>query len=118
MKIYVMSVFVDDQAKALEFYTSTLGFKKKQDVPLGANRWLTVVDEKDDVELLLEPDEHPASKEYKKALVADGIPAASFQVDDLTATHSELEAKGVKFVQPPTMLVPSRSPSSTILAAI
>ncbi len=102
MKIYVTNVHVDDQAKALEFYTGILGFKKKADVLVGAFRWLTVVDENDGVQLLLEPSDHPATQAFKKAIVADGIPAASFQVDDIAATHAELEAKGVKFLQPPT----------------
>src|SRR5690606_39963960 len=74
MKIYVTSVFVDDQAKALDFYTRVLGFEKKNDVPLGEASWLTVVspEDRDGTELLLEPDGHPAVGPYKRALVADG----------------------------------------------
>ena len=89
MKIYVTSVFVDDQARAQAFYTKQLGFVVKHDIPMGEHRWLTVVsaEQPDGVELLLEPSEHPAVKPYKAALVADGIPAASFQVDDLDAKH-------------------------------
>lgn len=103
MRIYVTSVFVDDQAKALDFYTDKLGFEVKNDIPLGDNRWLTVVskEQPDGIELLLEPSDHPAVKPYKEALVADGIPAASFQVDDLDAEFGKLKAKGVSFTQEP-----------------
>ena len=103
MKMYVMSVFVDDQAKALDFYTRVLGFEKKEDIPLGAHRWLFVVsgENPDGVELLLEPSEHPAILPYKQALVADGIPCVSFQVDNLAAEHERLSAAGVEFVQAP-----------------
>jgi len=102
-RIHVTSLFVDDQAKALQFYTDTLGFVAKTDVPVGEYRWLTVVGpgEPDGVELLLEPDVHPAAQAYKKALVADGIPATSFMVDDVDAAFRELTAQGVTFVQPP-----------------
>jgi len=102
-RIHVTSVFVDDQAKALQFYSDTLGFVAKTDIPVGEYRWLTVVGpgEPDGVELLLEPDVHPAVQAYKKALVADGIPAASFMVDDVDAAFRELSAQGITFVQPP-----------------
>jgi catechol 2,3-dioxygenase-like lactoylglutathione lyase family enzyme len=102
-RIHVTSVFVDDQARALQFYTEMLGFVAKTDVPVGEYRWLTVVGpgEPDGVELLLEPDVHPAAQAYKKALVADGIPATSFMVDDVDAAFRELSAQGVTFVQPP-----------------
>lgn len=85
MRIWITSVLVDDQEKALEFYTR-IGFQLKHDVPTGAHRWLTLVskEQPEGTELLLEPGEHPAVKPYKDALVADGIPAASFQVSDLT----------------------------------
>lgn len=108
IRINVTSVFVSDQQKALDFYTDKLGFVLKTDVPAGAFRWLTVVGpgEPDGVELLLEPDDHPAAKAYQSALVTDGIPATSFAVDDVYATHRELEAKGVTFVQPPTPMGP------------
>ncbi|HCO53660.1 MAG TPA: bleomycin resistance protein [Pelagibacterium sp.] len=105
MKIYVTSVFVDDQAKALDFYTGKLGFIKKNDIPVdGENRWLTVVspDAPDGVELLLEPSGHPAVRPFKKALVADGIPMTSFQVDDIGAQYERLTALGVAFTLPPT----------------
>jgi len=104
IRINLTSVLVDDQAQALEFYTKQLGFVQKHDVPMGEYRWLTVVspDEPDGTELLLEPDQHPAAKAYKEALVTDGIPAASFAVDDVRAAHAELLAKGVRFIQEPT----------------
>ncbi|HAJ45986.1 MAG TPA: bleomycin resistance protein, partial [Alphaproteobacteria bacterium] len=87
MRIYVTSVFVDDQAKALEFYTKKLGFRVKHDISMGEYRWLTVVasEQPDGTELLLEPSAHPAVNPYKSALVQDGIPVTSFQVDDLDA---------------------------------
>jgi catechol 2,3-dioxygenase-like lactoylglutathione lyase family enzyme len=99
MRIYVMSVFVDDQATAVEFYTKKLGFVVKHDIPLGKARWLTVVsnEQPGGTELLLEPSEHPAVGPYKSALVVDGIPAASFQVDDLDAEFKKLSANGVTF---------------------
>ncbi|MGW4423168.1 VOC family protein [Streptosporangium sp. NPDC004631] len=103
MKIYVTSVFVDDQQKALDFYTEVLGFTKKHDIPLGEARWLTVVSPEDPegTELLLEPDGHPAVKPYKEALVADGIPATSFQVADVRAECERLRGLGVTFTQEP-----------------
>ena len=87
MRINLASVLVDDQDKALRFYTEVLGFEKKTDVPLGEHRWLTVVspEDPDGVELVLEPDEHPAAKPFKDALVEDGIPFTSFAVDDVHA---------------------------------
>jgi catechol 2,3-dioxygenase-like lactoylglutathione lyase family enzyme len=104
MRIYVTSVFVDDQAKALDFYTGVLGFQKKTDIPLGSASWLTVVspEQPDGTELLLEPSDHPAVKPYKKALVEDGIPAASFAVDDVHAEFDRLRSTGVRFTQEPT----------------
>ncbi|WP_283813329.1 VOC family protein [Bradyrhizobium sp. Leo121] len=99
-----MSVFVDDQAKALDFYTEKLGFIVKHDIPLGGDhRWLTVVSKEapEGTELLLEPSEHPAVRPYKSALVNDGIPAASFKVDDLEKEFERLRQLGVEFtVQP------------------
>lgn len=108
MRIALTSVLVDDQAKALDFYTRVLGFEKKADVPTGEFRWLTVVspDAPDGVELLLEPDEHPAARPFKQALVADGIPYTSFAVDDVVAEHARLVAAGVEFTQPPTPMGP------------
>jgi catechol 2,3-dioxygenase-like lactoylglutathione lyase family enzyme len=103
MRIWVTSVFVDDQPKALDFYTGTLGFAKKADVPLGEYSWLTVVapDDPDGVQLLLEPDQHPAARAVKAALVADGIPWTSFAVTDLAAEYERLRARGVVFTQEP-----------------
>lgn len=103
IRINVTSVFVDDQDKALRFYTEILGFVRKHDVPLGEHRWLTVTSsqEPDGVELLLEPDEHPAAGPFKKALVEDGIPFTSFAVDDLHAEHERLRGLGVRFTQEP-----------------
>ena len=103
MRIYVTSVFVDDQRKALDFYTGTLGFEKKTDIPLGEASWLTVVspEQPDGTELLLEPSSHPAVKPYKNALVEDGIPATSFAVDDVQAEFDRLRST-VRFTQEPT----------------
>ena len=109
MRIYITSVFVDDQAKALDFYTGVLGFVKKNDIPLGGPaRWLTLVspEEPDGTELLLEPDSHPVVGPYKFGLVADGIPAASFAVTDVAAEFDRLSARGVTFVQQPTTMGP------------
>ena len=104
MKIVVTSVLVDDQEKALRFYTDVLGFEKKEDAPVGDARWLTVVSpqDRDGTELLLEPDSHPAAKPFKKALVDDGIPYTSFGVDDVKADFERLSGRGVRFTQPPT----------------
>jgi catechol 2,3-dioxygenase-like lactoylglutathione lyase family enzyme len=108
MRINITSVLVDDQAKALAFYTDVLGFEKKTDLPTGDARWLTVVspEDPDGVELLLEPDSHPAAGAFKRALVADGIPFTSFAVDDVAAEYARLEAAGVAFTQPPTPMGP------------
>jgi catechol 2,3-dioxygenase-like lactoylglutathione lyase family enzyme len=104
MKIYLTSVLVDDQAKALKFYTEVLGFEKKQDVPLGEASWLTVVspDQPTGTELLLEPDGHPAARPFKEALLEDGIPFTSFAVDDVQAEFDRLRSEGVRFTQEPT----------------
>lgn len=103
MKIHLSSVFVDDQEKALRFYTDVLGFVKKHDVPMGEDRWLTVVSPEDPegTELLLEPSGHPAVQPYKTALVQDGIPATSFAVDDVPAEFNRLRELGVHFTQEP-----------------
>jgi catechol 2,3-dioxygenase-like lactoylglutathione lyase family enzyme len=108
MRIAVSSIFVDDQDKALAFYTTRLAFVKKHDIPLGAARWLTVVapDDQDGTELLLEPDSHPAVGPFKKALVEDGIPFTSFAVDDIDAEYERLQAAGVAFTQPPVRMGP------------
>jgi len=108
MRIHLTSVFVDDQEKALRFYTEVLGFVKKNDVPMGGPRWLTVVspEDPDGTELLLEPDGHPAVKPYKDALVHDGIPATSFAVQDVTAEFNRLRDLGVRFTQEPLEMGP------------
>ena len=110
MRIYVTSVFVDDQNKALEFYTEKLGFILKNDVPLGYYRWLTVVSKEapEGTELLLEPSAHPAVGPYKSSLVNDGIPAASFKVDDIDKEFERLRDLGVKFTQEPIDAGPVR----------
>jgi catechol 2,3-dioxygenase-like lactoylglutathione lyase family enzyme len=108
MKIVVTNVFVDDQDKALRFYTKVLGFIKKTEVPLGKDRWLTVVapDDPDGTELLLEPGHHPAVGPFKRALVEDGIPYASFAVEDVHAEYERLRSAGVHFTQPPVEMGP------------
>jgi catechol 2,3-dioxygenase-like lactoylglutathione lyase family enzyme len=99
MKIVVTSVMVDNQERALHFFTKILGFDKKEDISMGPHRWLTVVSKSapNGVELLLEPDEHPAAKTFKQALVEDGIPATSFGGDDVHQEHTRLCALGVHF---------------------
>ncbi|MFF9362740.1 VOC family protein [Streptomyces griseoluteus] len=108
MRINLASVFVDDQEKALRFYTEVLGFVRKADVPLGEYRWLTVVspEQPDGTELLLEPDVHPAVKPYTSALRGDGIPATSFAVDDVHAEYERLRGLGVRFTQEPVAAGP------------
>ena len=103
MRIYITSIFVDDQAKACAFYTRKLGFQLKRDIPLGDYRWLTLTarDDPDGTELLLEPSNHAAVGPFKAALMADGIPGTSFQVDDLDAEFRRLRDLGVDFVQAP-----------------
>jgi catechol 2,3-dioxygenase-like lactoylglutathione lyase family enzyme len=108
MKINVTTVMVDDQSKALRFYTDVLGFVKKHEIPLGAHSWLTVVSpqDPDGTELSLEPDEHPAARPFKRALMDDGIPFTSFAVDDVVKEHDRLSALGVQFTQPPIDMGP------------
>jgi catechol 2,3-dioxygenase-like lactoylglutathione lyase family enzyme len=108
MKINLTSVLVDDQAKALEFYTDVLGFVKKTDIPLGEHRWLTVVSPEDPQgpELVLEPDGHPAAPPFKEALVSDGIPFTSFAVEDVHRDFERLSGLGVRFTQEPTQMGP------------
>ena len=108
MKVNLASVLVDDQEKALRFYTDVLGFQTKTDIPMGEARWLTVVSPEapDGVELLLEPDGHPAARPFKDALVADGIPYTSFAVDDVEAEFRRLRDLGVRFVQEPAAMGP------------
>ncbi len=108
MRIVLTSVLVDDQQKALDFYTTKLGFLKKNDIPLGEHRWLTVVApcDPDGPELVLEPDSHPAAGPFKAALVHDGIPFTCFGVDDVRAEYERLRDAGVVFTQPPVAMGP------------
>jgi catechol 2,3-dioxygenase-like lactoylglutathione lyase family enzyme len=108
MKINMTSVLVDDQAKALAFYTDVLGFARKEDIPLGEHRWLTVVspEDPDGPELVLEPDTHPAARPFKEALVNDGIPFTSFAVDDVSRDFERLTGLRVRFTQEPTEMGP------------
>lgn len=108
MRIVVTSVLVDDQDKALNFYTNVLGFVKKTEIPLGEHRWLTVVSPEDSegTELVLEPDAHPAAGPFKQALVADGIPFTSFGVGDVHQEYERLKAAGVHFTQPHVAIGP------------
>lgn len=108
MRITLTSVMVDDQDKALRFYTETLGFQIKHDIPMGEARWITVVspDSPDGTELVLEPDGHPAAKPFKDALVHDGIPFTAFEVDDVRAEFDRLSGLGVRFTQLPTEMGP------------
>jgi predicted enzyme related to lactoylglutathione lyase len=104
MKIKLTSVFVDDQDKALAFYTRTLGFVKKHDIPLGQFRWITVTspDEPNGVELLLEPNDNPAAKQFQDAVFRQGIPLTTFFVDDIQKEYERLSELGVAFTMPPT----------------
>lgn len=106
MRITVTSVFVDDQGKAECFYTDVLGFVKKHDIPVGDDRWLTVVSPQDPegTELLLEPAGHPAVEPFREALVADGIPFTQFTVDDVRTEHKRLHDLGVRFTQEPAQM--------------
>jgi predicted enzyme related to lactoylglutathione lyase len=108
IKITVASVFVDDQAKALEFYTDVLGFVRKMDVPAGAARWLTVVSpaDPDGVELLLEPNGTPVARAYQEGLYQQGITATTFASDDVHKEYERLKERGVKFISEPTQTGP------------
>ena len=110
MKIKIASVPVDDQEKALNFYTEILGFVKKTEIPLGEYKWLTVVsnEEPDGVELLLEPMGFPPAKVYQKQLFDAGIPWTAFNVDDIDAEYKRLKAVGVVFSMEPTQMGPSK----------
>lgn len=108
MKITLTSVLVDDQAKALKFYTEVLGFVKKTDLPAGEFKWLTVVSPEGsaDIELLLEPNTHPAAKTFQKAIFEDGIPATSFASADIEGEYERLTKLGVVFRTKPTKMGP------------
>ena len=108
MRIHLTSVFVDDQDKALRFYTEVLGFVKKVEVPLGQFRWLTVVspEEPDGTQVVLEPDQHPAVGPFRRALAEDGIPWTSFAVGDVRGEYERLRSAGVRFTQEPAIMGP------------
>lgn len=105
MKIKLISIFVDDQDKALRFYTDVLGFRKKHDIPMGGPRWITVVSPEgpDDLELVLEPNGHPAASAYQSAIMKDGIPATAFESSDIHGEVRRLKEKGVTFTTEPTV---------------
>jgi len=109
MKIKVTSLLVKDQDKALEFYTKVLGFVKKTEIPLGEHKWLTVVsaEERDGVELLLEPMAFVPAQVFQKALFDAGIPLTAFNVDDIQKEYERLEKLGVKFSMKPTKMGPA-----------
>jgi catechol 2,3-dioxygenase-like lactoylglutathione lyase family enzyme len=108
MRIKLTSIMVDDQDKALRFYTEIFGFIKKHEMPVGAYRWLTVVSPEgpDDLELSLEPNANPAGKTFQEALFTQGIPATAFAVDDIDKEFERLQEKGVVFTQRPTRAGP------------
>lgn len=108
MKIKLNSIFVENQAKALAFYTDILGFRKKQDIPVGEFRWLSVVSPEapDAAELVLEPNANPAAKAFQEAIFKQGIPITGFEVDDIKAEAKRLKQAGVKFTMDPTGMGP------------
>jgi predicted enzyme related to lactoylglutathione lyase len=105
MKIKLTSVMVEDQDKALKFYTEVLGFVKKTDIPVGEFKWLTVVSPEgpDDIELALEPNENPAAKTFQKAIYEQGIPLTAFAVEDIQKEYDRMEKLGVVFTMKPTI---------------
>ncbi|MBF8296579.1 MAG: Lactoylglutathione lyase [Bacteroidetes bacterium] len=109
MKIKLSSVMVDDQDKALKFYTEVLGFVKRTEIPLGQFRWLTVASPEgpDDIELVLEPNENPAAKVYQAALSEQGIPFTAFAVEDIQKEYERMERRGVVFRSKPTIMGPT-----------
>ena len=104
MRIKLTSIMVDDQDKALTFYTEVLGFRKKHDIPVGEYRWITVTSPEgpDDLELVLEPNANPAGRAFQEAMFSQGIPITAFEATDIAGEFARLSAKGVAFVQPPT----------------
>lgn len=108
MKIKLTSLMVDDQDKALTFYTDVLGFQKKHEIPVGEYKWLTVVSPEgpDDLELSLEPNVNPAAKAFQKAMFEQGIPLTAFEVSDMAAEFARLKARGVAFTQEPVAAGP------------
>ncbi|MBB5207764.1 VOC family protein [Chiayiivirga flava] len=109
MRIKLNSIFVDDQDKAVAFYTGVLGFAKKHDVPVGEFRWITLVaPERDDLELVLEPNANPAARTFQAALMQQGIPLTAFEVDDVDAQFTRLRGHGVVFTMDPATMGPVR----------
>jgi glyoxylase I family protein len=107
LRIKLCSIFVDDQTKALRFYTDTLGFEKAQDIPVGEFRWITVRSAAGgETELALEPNANPAARTYQQALLAQGIPATAFEVDDIAAEYERLRGRAVEFRAPPSQMGP------------
>lgn len=104
MRIKLTSIMVDEQEKALRFYTEVLGFRQKHDIPVGEYRWITVTSPEgpDDVELALEPNANPAAKTFQDAMFKQGIPVAAFEVSDLASEFARLSGRGVAFTKPPT----------------
>ena len=104
MKIKLTKVYVDDQAKALSFYTETLGFAKKADFTNGPFRWLTVAspDDPDGTELQLALNDNPAAKDYQQATFQQGQPAIIFMTDDVQADYERIKSRGAMFTMPPT----------------
>jgi predicted enzyme related to lactoylglutathione lyase len=108
MKIKLNSIFVENQDKALKFYTEVLGFKKSKEIPVGEFKWLTVVSPEGhrDVELVLEPNANPAAKTFQEEMFKQGIPITAFEVTDIQAEFKRLKGKGVKFTMVPTQMGP------------
>lgn len=109
MRIKLNSIVVEDQDKALRFYTEVLGFKKSKDIPVGGPyRWITVVSPEgpNDLELVLEPNANPAAKAFQSALFEQGVPATAFESADIVSEHARLTARGVAFTKPPTKAGP------------
>ena len=103
LQIKLTSIMVDDQTRALAFYTDVLGFEKQMDFPVGEYRWITVAAPgRDDLQLALEPNENPAAKAFQKAMFEQGIPLTSFESTDLDADYARLSKMGVAFTKPPT----------------
>jgi glyoxylase I family protein len=108
MRIKLTSIMVDNQDKALKFYTEIFGFVKKHEIPVGQYKWLTVVSPEgpDDLELSLEPNANPAGKTFQEAIFKQGIPIAAFEVDDIQSEFERLKRLGVAFTQEPTRMGP------------
>lgn len=107
IRIKLTSIMVDDQAKAVAFYTDVLGFQIEHDIPVGEYRWITVTGAgRDDLALALEPNANPAGRAFQQAMLEQRIPVAAFEVDDLAAEHARLAARGVVFAVAPTRTGP------------